>query len=190
MIEALSALDKKLFLEMNSWHATWLNPIMGFFSGQLIWLPFIILILYFAYQQLEKANFYLFLLFLVLVIVASDITSSYLLKNIVERMRPCRLPEIKAAMNHFGQKCGGRFGFVSSHAANSFAILAFAFFILNFKSRKFHLLWLLPLIVSFSRIYLGVHYPGDIVGGMVVGIGWGLILGMFFKNQRSWSKTA
>jgi undecaprenyl-diphosphatase len=195
VIETLSSIDQKLFLVMNSWNATWLNPLMAFFSSQIIWIPFIVLILYVAFKQLEKKSFYIFLLFIILAIIASDVTSSYLLKNIFQRLRPCRVAEIKAVMNNFKQKCGGRFGFVSSHAANSFSILVFSFLVLEFKSLKIHFLWLIPLIVGFSRIYLGVHYPGDVLGGIVVGVTWGAALAMIFKNRiqtssSSWSKPA
>lgn len=162
---------------------------MVLISGQLIWTPFILIILFLAFKELSRTNFYIFLLFLLLAIVASDVTSSYVLKNIVQRMRPCRLAELKPLLNNFGQKCGGRFGFVSSHAANSFCILVFSFTALKIKNKALHLLWLLPIVVSFSRIYLGVHYPGDILGGMLVGSGWGLFLAWVFNN-KSWGQSA
>ena len=190
MIETLSTLDHDLFLVMNSWHATWLNPIMVFFSSQIVWVPLIALLVFIAFKELDKKSFALFLLFMILTIIASDVTSSYVLKNVVQRLRPCRLPEIKAIYNDFGQKCGGRFGFVSSHAANSICILVFSLLALKIKSMKFHLLWLLPLIVCFSRIYLGVHYPGDILGGLLVGSFWGAALGWSFVSRRSWGQTA
>jgi undecaprenyl-diphosphatase len=190
VIESLSALDKQLFLILNSWHATWLNPVMVFFSSQILWIPLIALLLYVAFKELDKKSFGLFLLFMILTIIASDVTSSYVLKNIVQRLRPCRIPEIKAIYNDFGQKCGGRFGFVSSHAANSICILVFSFLALKIKAVKFHLLWMIPFIVCFSRIYLGVHYPGDILGGLVVGTFWGALLAWIFSNRKSWGETA
>lgn len=190
MIESLSALDKDLFLVMNSWHATWLNPVMVFFSSQIVWAPLIALLLYVAFKGLDKKSFGLFVLFMILTIIASDVTSSYVLKNIVQRLRPCRLPEIKAIYNDFGQKCGGRFGFVSSHAANSICILVFSFLALKIKSMKMHLLWFIPLIVCFSRIYLGVHYPGDILGGLIVGVFWGALLAWIFNNRKLWGQAA
>lgn len=184
MLEALSTLDRHLFLLINSWNAAWLNPVMVFLSGQLLWLPLIGLIAWTAYKQLDRRSFGIFFLFLGLALIASDVTSSYLLKNIVERLRPCRLPELKPLINRFGQKCGGKFGFVSSHAANSLCLMSFAFMVLEMKSWKYYWFWLLPLMVSISRIYLGVHYPGDIVGGMMVGLVWAIMLAKFFKLRR------
>ena len=107
MLEALSSLDRNLFLIINSWNAGWLNPIMVFLSGQTLWVPLIGFVIWMAYKQLDRRSFGIFFLFLLLGIVASDVTSSYLLKNLVDRLRPCRLPELKALTNQFGQKCGG-----------------------------------------------------------------------------------
>ena len=190
MIETLAALDRDLFLVMNSWHAGWLNPLMVFISSQVVWVPLIVFLIYLAFKNLDQKSFYLFILFLILTIIASDVTSSYVLKNVVQRLRPCRLPEIKAIYNDFGQKCGGRFGFVSSHAANSICILVFSFVALKFQNKKYHLLWILPLLVCFSRIYLGVHYPGDILGGLVVGSLWGAGLGWCFIRRNSWGQAS
>jgi len=187
--QSLSALDHSLFLLINSWNTAWLNPVMVFFSSQVIWLPLIIFIFWLAFRQLERKSFYLFILFMTLALIASDVSSSYILKNIFQRLRPCRVAEIKELMNDFGQKCGGKFGFVSSHAANSVTTLTFAFFGLRMIPGYFHSLWLLPLIVSFSRIYLGVHYPGDILGGALVGLTWGYVLARFFRGHESWGKT-
>ncbi len=181
MLESLSSLDRNLFLVLNSWNAEWLNPVMIFLSDQVIWLPLIGFVIWMAHKQFDRRSFGIFFLFLLLGIVASDVSSSYLLKNLVERLRPCRVPELKALTNQFGQKCGGKYGFVSSHAANSICLMSFAFFVLEMKSWKYYWFWLVPLLVSFSRIYLGVHYPGDIIGGLIVGCTWAYILAKFFK---------
>ncbi len=189
MIEALASFDQEIFLTLNSWNAEWLNPVMIWFSKEIIWVPFVAFILSLAYRQLGQKSFFIFLLFLCLTVVASDTTSSYLLKNIFKRLRPCKVEELKHAMNVFGQKCGGRFGFVSSHAANSISILAFSFLALKIKNPKIYWLWLLPLIVGYSRIYLGVHFPGDVLGGIMVGGLWGATLALFFKSHESWGKS-
>lgn len=180
MIEAISSWDRSLFLFINSLHHESLNGIMHFLSGQALWIPFILLIVYLAFRELGKKTGALFFLFLVLALIASDVSSSYLLKNIFLRYRPCRLEDLKPLIYMFGQKCGGKFGFVSSHAANSFLIVIFSLRIL--KRKWLHLMWILPVLVSYSRIYLGVHYPGDIIGGLMVGAIWGTLLSSLFKR--------
>jgi undecaprenyl-diphosphatase len=189
VIETISGIDHQLFLIMNSWNTAWLNPLMVLFSGQILWLPLFAFIFYKAHKQFDRADFYLFLLFLLLALVASDVTSSYLLKNLTKRLRPCRVAEIKALINNFGQRCGGRFGFVSSHASNAFCTLMFSFSILKFQTLKPHAIWIFPIIVGFSRIYLGVHYPGDVFVGMMVGASWGLILALCFKSRQLGRKS-
>lgn len=182
MIESLNALDRSLFLALNSFHASFLDSIMQFLSGQLIWVPLIGYFFYYSYKKSGKKVTLLLGLFLLLALIASDVTSSYLLKNIVERLRPCRELDLKPLIYSFGQKCGGKFGFVSSHAANSMALVFFSARSLNFEKKWLYCLGLIPLLVGYSRIYLGVHYPGDILGGMLVGLFWGYIFSKMFKS--------
>ncbi|HXH31775.1 MAG TPA: phosphatase PAP2 family protein [Bacteriovoracaceae bacterium] len=178
-------LDTSLFLQLNSLHASWLDPLMVFASGQFLWIPFILYFIYFAAKNLRTRPAVLFGLFLVLTLIACDVTSSYILKNIFERLRPCKLPELKLLIHSFGQKCGGKYGFVSSHAANSTAIIQFALLTLPFTFRFKHLFWVIPCLVAYSRIYLGVHYPGDVLGGAVVGIFWASAFAWMFNRSRA-----
>lgn len=184
MIDALLDLDRKLFLSINGAHTAWLNPIMEAISGQIMWVPYIALIIWYVKQKYSRYLFGCFLLLFGLVVAASDVTSSYILKNIFQRLRPCRLDELKPLINMFGQRCGGKFGFVSSHAANAYALVSFTHLALELKGKWTLVLWILPIIVGYSRIYLGVHYPGDIIGGWIVGVCWGLGLGFVFKHLR------
>ena len=184
MIEFLAAQDRLLFLKLNAFHHPQLNSLMGLLSGQLIWLPMIVFFCWQAFRQIGKKQTGLFVLFLALALMASDVTASYLVKNIFNRLRPCREEDLKALIYLFGQKCGGKFGFVSSHAANSMALISFSLGSLRLK-RWSILLWILPLVVSYSRIYLGVHYPGDIIGGMMVGLWWGLLISWCFKKIKA-----
>ena len=181
MINFLNKLDLNLFLWMNGPHLPVLDQFMVFLSGQIVWVPMIAFFIWKGRATLERRKFYIFALFTLLTLVLSDVTSSYIIKNLITRLRPCRLEELQPLIYQFGQKCGGKFGFVSSHAANSVALVLFSVRALNLTG-KFHLLWILPVLVGYSRIYLGVHYPGDIIGGMIVGSSWALITSGLFKK--------
>jgi undecaprenyl-diphosphatase len=188
-MDELQALDQKILLFINAWNHPVLDSLMQFFSGQIIWLPFLFIFFGLAYKTFSKNQFYLFFLFLVLALVASDVTSSYILKNIFTRLRPCRVSEIKELMYYFGQRCGGKYGFVSSHAANSICLVLFSFLTMPTQLKKFKWIWFLPFIVSYSRIYLGAHYPGDILGGLVVGTIWAYLLAKIFNSTSLGSKA-
>lgn len=182
MIESLNALDRSLFLSLNSFHSSILDGFMQFLSGQLIWVPLIGYFFWYCYKISGKKITLYFGLFLILAMIASDVTSSYLIKNIITRLRPCRELDLKPLIYSFGQKCGGKFGFVSSHAANSVALIFFSIRSLNFEKKWIYLLWIIPALVGYSRIYLGVHYPGDILGGTMVGLFWGYVFSKMFRS--------
>lgn len=182
MIEGLLSLDRSLFLAINSMHVSFLDSFMVFLSGQLIWLPFIGYFFYYSYKKTGKIQTGYFALFLILALVASDVTSSYILKNIFNRLRPCRDLDLKPLLYNFGQRCGGKFGFVSSHAANSVVLVLFSLRALKFQTKYSYSLWIIPGLVAYSRIYLGVHFPGDILGGMAVGLIWGYFFSSMFRN--------
>jgi len=188
MIEEIDNLDRILFLYLNSFHHSFLNPIMKILSGQFIWAPFILFFVFHSYKSVGIKGTLLFLLFLCLTMTASDVTSSYILKNFVGRLRPCKEIELTHLIYSFGQKCGGRFGFVSSHAANSVALVLFSSRILSFKKQWLFILWTMPGLVAFSRIYLGVHYPGDILGGILVGLIWGMIFSELLRISQGASR--
>lgn len=181
MTNFLNKLDQNLFLAMNGIHFSWLDQFMVFLSGQFIWIPLIAFFIWKAKVTMDRRHLGLFIVFIILTLVLSDVTSSYLFKNIFNRMRPCRVAELKPLIYQFGQKCGGKFGFVSSHAANSAALVMFALSALKLTG-FFRWFWTMPLMVGLSRIYLGVHYPGDIIGGFLVGIFWATILVRFFRK--------
>lgn len=184
MLESLKALDTAAFMLLNSFHFSWLNNVMGFLSGQILWFPLVFFFFYRAHQDSGKKWALTFGLFLLLALICSDITSSYLFKNLTHRLRPCRELILQPLIYQFGQKCGGKFGFVSSHAANSLTLIWFSFLTLKFEKKSLYLFLLLPFFVGYSRIYLGVHYPGDVVGGWLVGVFWGTILAWMFNHTQ------
>lgn len=167
----LEAADKALLLYLNSLHSPAMDAAMAAISGRLTWLPLYLLLLA-ALARKHKRRCLVAILAVAVAILAAD-QISVLIKNAVERPRPTHDPEIGPLVHVVGGYRGGAYGFVSSHAANCFALAALVPQLLRGR-------WIAAgmaawaTTVSYSRIYLGVHYPGDIVCGAALGaaIGW------------------
>ncbi len=170
----LERLDQQLFLFLNSINSPFWDQVMHAISGKIIWFPLYLLIL--IYLGIKYKNkFFIILLFIILGVTLADQVSVQLFKNLFQRLRPCHEPSLEGLVHLVNGQCGGQFGFVSSHAANSFNIALVS--LLFIKKRWFTIsiiLW--AIVVGYSRIYLGVHYPGDVIFGSLLGalIGWSI----------------
>jgi undecaprenyl-diphosphatase len=167
MIKYLDAIDKKLLLLINGRHSSLADTIMILFTDKFFWLPLYILLLGFLIYKSGKKSWLVFIC-IALLITAADQFASTLMKPLVARLRPCHDPSINY-MLHLAKGCGGLYGFVSSHAANSFALAGF----ISLLFRKVYITFTLfsyAIVVSYSRIYLAAHYPGDILFGAMAGL--------------------
>ncbi|GAB2481381.1 MAG: phosphatase PAP2 family protein [Cytophagales bacterium] len=168
MIETLKTWDEELFLWLNSFHFDWLDPVMFQLTQTITWTPLFLFLIYKIYKVNPKNSWWVFGGIMLSILIADQFTSGFL-KPLMERLRPCHDPRWEGQMHNYG-RCGGLYGFVSSHAANTFAVATF----LNLKLGKQikHLKWmfLYAIVVSYTRIYLGVHYPFDIVLGATIGV--------------------
>lgn len=138
---------------------------MWLISGHLPWIPLYLLIIYFAVKKYGKRAL-LVILVIILTFVFADLISN-LIKHSVHRYRPTHNLFIQDTVHTVSGYRGGKFGFVSSHAANTFGVATIM--VLLLRNKYSFLLFLWPVIVSYSRIYLGVHYPADIIGGAITG---------------------
>ncbi|MBE9469037.1 MAG: phosphatase PAP2 family protein [Bacteroidetes bacterium] len=177
MIDKLLQIDTELFLFLNSLHSDFLDSIMWFISGKIQWVPLYALIIFFIIKKFKKKSVVI-IASLILAIIFSDQISVHLFKDLFQRLRPCHNSQISNIVHIVNNHCGGKYGFVSSHAANTFALATFISCLYKNKYVSYSFfLW--ATIVSFSRIYLGVHYPGDVLCGALLGI---IIAIFFYKN--------
>lgn len=178
MLEFLDHIDRNIFLFLNGLHSPFWDPVMWWISGRYSWLPLYLLITgYLVYRY--KWKVIVIMVLVTLLITLSDQGSVHMFKELFKRLRPCHNPEISQLVHIVRNHCGGMYGFVSSHASNSFAMASFTLLIIRNKYYSvFIILW--ASLVSYSRIYLGVHYPGDILGGMILGVVLGYLVYRLF----------
>ena len=180
-MDALSSIDSDLFLFLNGLHADWMDGVMVLITQMWVWLPLYLLLIYWTVKQYGKRCWWIFLA-VALVVLCSDQLSAHVCKPLFQRLRPCYNTDLQGLIHLPKGMAGGQYGFVSSHAANTFAIAAFLTAALRKKYKWMGIaLYLWAFISSYSRIYIGYHYPGDILCGAVLGILVGLTLWKVFQ---------
>jgi undecaprenyl-diphosphatase len=175
-------LDKNITLVINQFYNPIFDPVMIFFSHKLVWIPLYALIVAGIIKK-DKYQSLWVLLSIGLLILLADQSASGVLKPLVQRLRPCHEPLLYPFL-HLPTGCGGSFGFASSHAANSMALAIFLW--LYFKNRVITigiLIW--ALMVSYSRVYLGAHYAGDVLVGMAIGAFWSFLIFKAYQVLQS-----
>ena len=185
MIERLIHIDTQILLAINGWHAPWADTLMWIVSAKATWIPLYLLLiglLVWRYRKpspmsvkwLQKVPACVVMIVVIgLAVGAADFIASGILKDLVARPRPTRVPELEGVLHLVNGYKSGRYGFVSSHAANTMAVaLLFSLIWRNKIATCGLMLWVVAN--CYSRMYLGVHYPMDIIGGLVVGclVGW------------------
>lgn len=187
MLETLQQLDTRLFLTLNALHSPYWDTFMFLYTSKLVWIPLYASILYVLCRNLNVRMVVFTTLAFVLLITLADQTCSSLLRPAFERFRPSHNPEIADMVHLINNHRGGRFGFPSCHAANTFALAFFITWLFRHKVLSvFFMAW--AIVTCYSRVYVGVHYPGDLLFGMTVGFAVAtLVYGLYrflLKNEK------
>lgn len=183
MIETLIEFDQDLFLFLNGLNASWLDPIMFWISGKKEWIPFYLLIICFIIYRFKWKSILVLSCIAISIALADQITSGFM-KPFFERLRPSHEPLFDGLVHHVNNYKGGKYGFASSHAANSFSMAMFVWLLFHKRYKWVTWIFVWALVVSYSRIYLGVHYPGDIIVGGAIGA----LSGLFSYKLFQWAK--
>ena len=180
-INSIIQFDKELLLKLNGSDSLFLDGFMWFATTSYIWIPTAIALLYMIYKNCDIKTFLFTVIAIALVVTVADQISSGIFKPLFHRWRPTHDPQIMNIVDTVRGYKGGRFGFISSHSANTFAITTFIYMLVRRKSVLFIMLtW--ACLSSYSRIYLGVHFPGDIIAGIIVGILCGVSVYYLYKK--------
>jgi len=189
MLDFFIEIDRNLFLFLNGLNNSFFDFLMFYISDRYIWIPFYVFIFYLAYRKGGWSGLLTVIILVAILITFSDRGSVYI-KDLTMRSRPCvELPQMGYHVHIVRDKCIQHWGFVSSHATNTFALATLV--VLLFRR---HYKFLTPVMItyavlkSYSRIYLGLHYPGDIIFGSLLGIAIGMLVFFAWRKISPCSK--
>lgn len=191
MIDYLINLDTELFIALNSMRCQLCDFLMWWASSRTIWIPLYLILLYMMRKK-YTTSFWILVIMIILMVLTTDQLGN-LFKNGFARLRPTHQPELEGIVNYMHGYKGGLYSFFSGHSANAFGVAVFTIRMkLNVKHRRLFnislLIW--AAIVAYSRIYLGVHYPGDLIVGAMMGTAIAYLYStLWFKIYNHRQKT-
>ena len=171
LIEKIEQIDRQLLFAINNANSPLLDTIMWWVSKPAFGIPFYLLFVFLLYKYFGWKSALIIVLSTVAAVGLADLSAKYLFKEMFERFRPSQNFEIKDQLHYVNSYHGGMYGFVSSHAANMFSIAMILGLWLKKKIRySLHFLLIWAALIGYSRVYLGVHYPSDVLCGALLGM--------------------
>ncbi len=180
MLEKIITLDKAFFVFLNGLGSSTYDGFWLFITKQANWTPIFLLVFYLIYKKVGLKNLGIMILFIAFLILICDQTANFF-KDAVQRLRPCNDLQIKDIIRVV--KHSDTFSFFSGHATNSMATTVFVYLIMRKYYKHIYLLFLFPLIFAYSRIYLGLHFPIDILTGYAFGATFGFLFYKIYENR-------
>ncbi|WP_431244113.1 phosphatase PAP2 family protein [Flavobacterium sp. P21] len=181
MLEKIQELDTNLFVYLNGLGSETYDKLWLIITSQLNWTPLFLLMFYLIYKKIGGKQTLYLLLFIAVLIAFTDQTCN-LFKHTFQRLRPCNNPELKSIIRIVQVRTS--YSFFSGHATNTMAVATFLFLVLKSRFKYLGFIFLWPLIFAYSRIYLGLHYPGDILAGYFFGALFGSLIYLVYRKLK------
>src|SRR5829696_8796467 len=176
--------DRQLFLTLNRNLANpFFDTVLPFFRDSVFWAPLYLFLIAFVFLNFGKKGMWWALGFLCTVAIA-DLLGTYAFKETIQRLRPCNEPELKEYVRLVLQRCPGGYSFLSNHAANHFGLATFMVLTFRhiFKGWVF-VAYVWAFLISFAQVYVGVHYPVDILAGALLGAAAGYLTASVYRHN-------
>ena len=184
ILENLDQFDHWLFKKINSqWTNSFFDFIFPYLRQPNFWMPLYLFLFVFVAVNFRK-NGWWWIIFFLCTVALTDMVGTRVFKHVFERLRPCSDPAFFSSVRLLVKECAGGYSFISNHAANHFGIVAFFYFTLrHYLPKWIWISWLWPVSVSYAQVYVGIHYPFDVITGAFLGILFGAFMSMFFNKK-------
>ena len=184
ILQALDRIDKWLFHKINGqWTNSVFDSVFPFLRQSNIWMPLYLFLFVFVALNFKRNSGW-WIVFFLCTVALTDLTGTRVFKHSFERLRPCADPSLGSSVRLIINECAGGYSFISNHAANHFGLATFLHFTLrNYFPKWTWIGYLWAFTIGYSQVYVGVHYPFDVICGAIVGILFGLFTSRFFNNK-------